>query len=67
MSILPDTPEEIDREHNKIVAARSFPVYRITHCYKCKRPLDGLLQDTCSVCKWIKCSSCRACDCNRGT
>jgi hypothetical protein len=37
--------------------------YRVTHCYACKRHLDGEVHPECRGCGWIMCPDCGACGC----
>lgn len=37
---------------------------RVTHCFACRKSLQGLQHIACARCKWLKCS-CGACGCYR--
>ena len=50
----------LDQYSDKEIQKLFLHYYRVTHCWKCKTPLNNYLDPECSECGWIKCS-CGAC------
>ncbi len=48
------------------ITASDVRAGRVTHCYACKRHLDGSVHGACRRCGWIRCPLCGACGCGYG-
>ena len=58
MSDLLFDSEEISKEYEKLTRKKR----RITHCYKCKEPIDCSVNVECPICRWVVCR-CGVCGC----